>query len=384
MINEFNFGFPTRIFFGSNISEKSGEIISKIGLSTLAIVTDKSFSRLPIFNKILDIISDAGISYSVFDELNGEPDISIAGKGAEFIKGSPPDGILGIGGGSSIDLAKALSVTATNEGPVDKYLGVDLVKAPPLPLLVMPTTAGSGSEVTGVAVLHDQTKKIKAGIVSNLIPPQAAILDPEVLTTLPQSVIAETGADAFSHAIESFYSLNANPLSEILAKESIRRIAWNLRALASNPQNINAAENMLLGSMLAGAAFLNSGVGNVHSLAHVLGGYHGTPHGLSVAILLPYVMNQNMNACLEKFAEIAIIMGADTEGLSLRDKAAKAVDEVRCLLADIGIPGKLSEIGVTDFYFEQMASEATKSPTYLRNPKKCSAEEFVGLFREAL
>ncbi|MBN2062563.1 MAG: iron-containing alcohol dehydrogenase, partial [Deltaproteobacteria bacterium] len=220
MIRDFMFFLPTRIIFGRNASERIGEIALEMGFANMLVVTDEGFSRIPVFRKIIDRISDAGIRCRVFNRLKKEPDTEIAEQGAEFLKSEQTDCLLGIGGGSAMDLAKALSVLGTNKGKVAEYLGVDLVKKPPLPLLVVPTTAGSGSEVTRVAVLSDRKKKSKAGIVSPFIPPRTAILDPVLLTTLPSTVIAETGIDALSHAIESFYSLGSNPVSDIMAKES--------------------------------------------------------------------------------------------------------------------------------------------------------------------
>ncbi|MFH1491430.1 MAG: iron-containing alcohol dehydrogenase [Pseudomonadota bacterium] len=384
MIKDFSFFFPTRIIFGLNTAEKVGEEALEMGLSNIFVVTDENFSRVPIFEKIIGRISDAGINSRIFNKLKGEPDTEIVEEGAAFLRDAETDGILGFGGGSSMDLAKALSVLGTSKGTVDEYMGVNLVREPPLPLIVMPTTAGSGSEVTRVAVLTDHKKKFKGAIVSNLIPPKAVIMDPGFLTTLPPSVIAETGIDALSHAIEAFYSLGSNPISDILAKDAIRRITSNLRALVANPQNVVAAGNMLLGSMLAGAAFLNTGVGNVHALAHALGSYCHISHALSVTVLLPYVMEHNLNACIERFAEMAAAMGANIEGLSLREAARKAVDEVRCLLADVGMPEKMSALQVTDAHFKEMAADAAKSPPYLSNPRRCTVEELVGLYRKAL
>jgi alcohol dehydrogenase class IV len=384
MIKDFSFFLPTRIVFGLNTAEKVGEAAAEMGLSNVLLVTDESFSRFPIFQKLIDRISEAGINYRVFNKLKGEPDTEIVEQGAAFLREEKTDGLLGIGGGSSMDLAKALSVLCTNKGTVDEYMGVNLVREPSLPLIVMPTTAGSGSEVTRVAVLTDHKKKFKGAIVSPLIPPKAAIIDPLFLTTLPPRVIAETGIDALSHAIEAFYSLGSNPISDILAKDAIRRISSNLRALIANPQNMGAAGNMLLGSMLAGAAFLNTGVGNVHSLAHALGTYYPLSHALSVAVLLPYVMEHNLIACMERFSEIASDMGANIEGLTLREAALKAVDEVRCLLSDVGIPEKMSELAVTDVHFKEMAADAAKSPPYLSNPRRCTVEELVALYQKAL
>jgi len=384
VINDFSFFLSTRIIFGVNTAEKVGQEALEMGLSNILVVTDEGFSKVPIFERIIGRISDAGISCRVFNKLKGEPDTEIVEEGAASIREAETDGILGIGGGSSMDLAKALSVLGTNKGRVDEYMGVNLVREPPLPLIVMPTTAGSGSEVTRVAVLTDHKKNLKDAIVSNLIPPKAAILDPGFLATLPSRVIAETGIDALSHAIEAFYSLGSNPISDILAKDAIRRISSNLRALVANPQNLAAAGNMALGSMLAGAAFLNTGVGNVHALAHSLGAHYHISHALSVAVLLPYVMEHNLNACMERFVEMAAAMGTTVEGLPLREAARKAVEEIRCLLADVGIPKKMSELQVTDVHFKEMAAEAAKSVPALSNPRRCTVEELVDVYQKAL
>jgi alcohol dehydrogenase class IV len=384
MMKDFSFFLPTRILFGLNAWERIGEVAREMGFSSIVVVTDEGLSAIPVFQKVIDRISNAGINCRIFSKLKGEPDTEIAEQGAEFLRKEKTDGILGFGGGSSMDLAKVLSVMGTNKGTVDEYVGVNLVKESPIPLLVMPTTAGSGSEVTRVAVLTDHKRKFKGGIVSPLIPPKTAIMDPSFLTTLPPRVIAETGIDALSHAIESFYSLGSNPISDILAKDAIRRITSNLRALVANPQNVGAAGNMLLGSMLAGAAFLNTGVGNVHALAHALGTYHHMSHALSVAVLLPHVMEHNLNACMERFAEMAAAMGANIGGLPPREGARKAVEEVRRLLADVGIPGKMSDLQVTDTHFKEMAADAAKSPPHLSNPRRCTVEELVGVLQEAL
>jgi alcohol dehydrogenase class IV len=383
-VKDFSFILPTRIIFGCNSAQKIGEEAKLLGLSKMLIVTDKNFSKLPIFQTVTGHISDAGLKYRIFSKLTGEPETEIAEEGARFLREEETDGILGIGGGSSIDLAKALSVLGTNEGSVTDYMGVNLVKRHPLPLIAIPTTAGTGSEVTGVSVLTDPEKRFKGAIVSPWVPPKVSILDPVFLTTLPSRVIAETGIDALTHAIEAFYSLGANPISDVLAKESIRRIFLNLRALAANPQNLDAAGNMMLGSLLAGAAFLNTRTGNVHSLSHPLGSYYHIPHGLAIAVLLPHVMAYNLPASMERFAEMAIAMGATVEGLTLREAAQKAVDEVRCLLADLGIPAKMSKLGVTDEHFREMAVDATKIPPYLYNPRRCTVDELIMLYKKAL
>jgi alcohol dehydrogenase class IV len=337
-----------------------------------------SFSTVPVFRR-----SSIEFQLDQLQVFNAEGRTDTESEqGAEFLRREKTDGILGVGGGSSMDLAKALSVLGTNKGSVGEYIGVNLVKESPIPLLVMPTTAGSGSEVTRVAVLTDHKKKFKGGIVSPLIPPKAAILDPLFLTTLPPPrVIAETGIDALSHAIEAFYS-QVPTYSAIFSKDAIRGCIKS--QLVANPQNVKAAGNMLLGDMLAGAAFLNTGVGNVHALAHALGSYHHISHALSVAVLLPHVMEHNLNACMERFTEMATAMGANIQGLPHREAAWKAVEEVRCLLADLGIPGKMSDLHVTDTHFKEMADDAVTSPPYFSNPRRCTVEELLGVLQRAL
>lgn len=383
-VKDFNFILPTRIVFGANASQKIGEEAKMLGFSKILVVTDENFSKLPVFDTVTGYISDSGLSFRVFKDLKGEPDTEIAETGARFLREAETDGIVGIGGGSAIDLAKALSVMGTNPGAVTDYMGMGRVKKPPLPLIAIPTTAGTGSEVTGVSVLTESQEKFKGAIVSPMLPPKVSIIDPVFLTTLPPRVIAETGIDALTHAIEAFYSLGSNPISDVLAKESIRRIFLNLRALAANPQNLDAAGNMMLGSLLAGAAFLNARTGNVHSLSHPLGSYYHIPHGLAIAVLLPHVMEYNLPACMERFVEMATAMGANVEGMTLRKAAQTAVDEVKCLLADLGIPGNLSTLGVTDEHFREMAVDATKILPYLHNPRRCTVDELIDLYRRAL
>jgi alcohol dehydrogenase class IV len=383
-VKDFAFILPTRIIFGAHSAKKIGEEAKKLGFSKMLIIADENFSKLPLFETVTGYISDTGIRYRIFNNLKGEPDTDIAEEGARFLRKEQTDGILGIGGGSSLDLAKALSVLGTNSGSVTEYLGVDLVKEPPVPLIAMPTTAGTGSEVTGVSVLTDPEEKFKGAIVSPLVPPKISILDPVFLTTLPPRVVAETGIDALTHAIEAFYSLGSNPISDVLAKESIRRIFSNLRALTANPQNLDAASNMMLGSLLAGAAFLNTRTGNVHSLSHPLGSYYHIPHGLAIAVLLPHVMEYNLTASMERFAEMAVAMGVNIKQMTLREAAQKAVDEIKCLLADLGVPTNLSKMGVTEAHFREMAMDATKIPPYLHNPRRCTVDELIMLYKKAL
>ncbi|MCX8022762.1 MAG: iron-containing alcohol dehydrogenase [Syntrophorhabdaceae bacterium] len=380
----FRFSLSTRIVFGCNALEGVSDEIKNMGISKILIVTDENFSCLPTFKDMVDKISKAGVAVEIFNRLKYEPDTEIAEEGASFVRGAGCDGVLGIGGGSSIDFAKILALTATNEGPVEGYMGLNKVKNPPLPLIAVPTTAGSGSEVTRVAVLSNHRKKVKGGIVSPYLTPRVAILDPCLLSTLPKKIIAETGIDALAHAVESYYSINHNPISDILAMESIRRIFKSIKNLYNDAGDLLAAEDMMLASTLSGAAFLNTGLGNVHSLAQALGIFYLVPHAVTVAILLPYVMEENLTVCGERFVEIATVIGLDTEGLTSIEAGLKVIDEVKNLLHDIGIPKRLSEIGVTDRFFREVVADAMQAPMYLSNPKQSSMEELIALCERAL
>jgi alcohol dehydrogenase len=292
--------------------------------------------------------------------------------------------VVGIGGGSALDCAKAVAVLAPNNGRAKEYLGLNKVPGPGLPKIMVPTTAGTGSEVTFTAVFVRKDLKKKEGMNSPFLYPEIALLDPLLTASLPPGPTATTGIDALCHAIESYTSINASPVSEIFSLEAIRLIAENLRTCVHNGKELDAREAMLLGSLYAGLGLANAGVTAVHSLSYPLGGQFGIPHGLANTLLLLPVMEFNLPGALEKFAVIAEVMGEVVEGLSDRDAACLALDAVESLIADCGIETGLETMGIAEVDFPALADVAmTVARPLENNPRKVTKEDAIKIYTQA-
>jgi alcohol dehydrogenase class IV len=289
-----------------------------------------------------------------------------------------------LGGGSSIDVTKVVSILVTNGGPIDRYIGVDLVEKPGIPTIMLPTTSGTGSEVTPIAILTDTKDKLKKGIVSPYLYASVAIVDPILTISVPPKITANTGMDALVHAIESYIGKKANPFTECLSLKAIRLISENLRTAVTDCENIEARYNMSLGSLLAGIAFANAGVGAVHALAYPLGGQFHLPHGLSNTLMLRYVMEYNIVSRLDKFAKIAEAMGENIKGLSIRDAAQLALDAMVKLAEDINVPTKLRQVEIPKEAIPQLAEAGIKVTRLLsNNPRKLSLEDIIQIYTNA-
>ncbi|MFB0545385.1 MAG: iron-containing alcohol dehydrogenase, partial [Anaerolineae bacterium] len=269
------------------------------------------------------------------------------------------------------------------DGPLTNYAGIGKVHNPLPLLLAVPTTVGTGSEVTIFAVITDRSRHLKMSIGSRLLVPKVAVLDPELTMSLPDSLVASTGIDALTHAIEAYTSLQANPFSDTLALGAIRLIAAHIQA-AVGDRSPEAMASMLYASCMAGMALSHARVTLVHGMSHPLGGYYDIPHGLANAILLPYVLEFNKGACPERLATIAEALGEDIRSLTPQAAAEKAVETVRRICADVGIPLHLKEVGVTEEYIPQMAADAVESGPTKANPRKPTLEDVIALYRKAL
>jgi len=282
-----------------------------------------------------------------------------------------------------MDTAKAAAILATNEGQAKDYQGLNKVPKPGLPKGMVPTTAGTGSEVTFTAVFINSDEKKKAGINSPYLYPEIAILDPELTLGLPPAVTAFTGMDALTHAIESYTSKAASPVSAMVSQEAIRLIGKSLRRAVDHGSDINARSDMLLGSLLAGIGLANAGVTAAHSLAYPLGGIYRVPHGVANALLLPVVMEYNALSCPEKFARIAEWMGEKVGEISLREAAILAVESVKRLAQDLEVPQRLSDLGIPKTAIPAMAAEAMKVARPLENnPRPVSLEDAIGIYEK--
>jgi len=383
MVKGFLFASPGKIVFEPTGIQKVADEIKALGAKKPLVVTDKGVKTSGTLKRLQDPMTVEGMPSVIFDEVEPNPSVEIVEKGFSLFRKEGCDSLIGLGGGSPIDTAKAIGVQATNPDPLRKYEGPNKVVYPIPPLIAIPTTAGTGSEVTGSAVITDKIRKYKMSVRSPFLIPKVALLDPTLLSTLPPPVLASTGMDAFTHAYESFISPVTNPVSQALAWDSMRLVSLNLRRFYANPDNLEAASNMILASTMAGVAFFNGRVGVVHAMAHPLGGVFNTPHGEANAILLPYCMDYTRIAVPDLFARIAEARGKNTSGLSAEDASKLAVEAVRELMADIRIPKGLKDVGVSRDAFATMAKDAVESGIHLTTPRKVNYEDMVSLYEAA-
>ena len=383
MSKNFNFQVVPEIIFGEGVISQLGIISKRFGEKIL-LVTDSGIYKTGIIDSIDKSLKNEGIKTFIFSGVEPEPWVETADEAGMLARKSECDLVIGIGGGSAMDVAKAAAILAVNEGKAADYQGLDLVKKPGLPKIAVPTTAGTGSEVTFTSVLSRKEPKMKGGINSKYLFPEIAILDPALSITAPPEITATTGMDALTHAIEAYTSNQASPLSDTIAIESIKLIANNLRTAFGNGKDINARSKMLLGSLLGGIAIANAGVGAVHALAYPLGGSFRIPHGTANGLLLPYVMKFNVRSCADKYANVAILFGEEDKKTGKDTLAGKAVSLVSKLADDVNIPRKLGELKIEEKYFPEMAESAMKVTRPLENnPRKVTKEDAVSIYMEA-
>ncbi|WP_277949813.1 iron-containing alcohol dehydrogenase [Priestia endophytica] len=300
------------------------------------------------------------------------------------LEGKEYDLLIGVGGGSVLDATKVLSIMLTNQENVRDLVGIEKVQNAGISTILVPTTSGTGSEVTYNAIFTDVRDKVKKGIVSPYLLPKVAIVDPALTLTVPPSVTAATGMDALVHAVESYTAIRAGELTDGIALQAIKLISRSLRKAVYNGKDVKAREDMAMGSLLAGISLGNAGVGAVHALAYPLGGKFKVPHGVANSLLLPFVMKYNVVADLEKFAEVAKALGENIEGLSLREAANCTVYALTQLAQDIGIPSSLKDVGVTAEDIPNLAEEASKIDRLLNNnPRWLTVKEIEKIYEEA-
>ncbi|MDP2267812.1 MAG: iron-containing alcohol dehydrogenase [Deltaproteobacteria bacterium] len=384
MKNIFAFTGARKIVFGNGSFAGLAQHLVDLRAKRPLVVLDKNLAAAGFSAKVAQVLESAGMEYCLFDQAEPEPRLELADEGAKLALKKKCDAVIGIGGGSAMDVAKAVSVLVTNKGKAADYLGLNKVPGPGLPTIMIPTTAGTGSEVTFTAVFIRKNLKKKEGMNSPYLYPDLALLDPELTLSLPAGPTATTGLDALCHAIESYTSINASPMSEMMSLEAIRLISDNLRTCVHEGGNLDAREQMLLGSLYAGLGLANAGVTAVHSLSYPLGGKYGIPHGLANTILLLPVMAFNLPAALEKFAVIAEVMGEVTDDLPLREAAYLALDAVEALIEDCGIETKLSDFDIAEEDFPELAKVAmTIARPLENNPRQVTIEKAIEIYGEA-
>jgi alcohol dehydrogenase class IV len=385
MQKTFSFTGARKIVFGcGSFSGLVGQIRDLRAKKPL-IAMDGNLAKLGMRDKIMEMFDREGMKAVLYDRVLPEPPLEQADEGAKMALKGKCDIVIGIGGGSAMDVAKAIAVIAAHNAEAKDFLGLNKVPGPGLPTIMVPTTAGTGSEVTFTAVFVRHDLRKKEGMNSVFMYPDLALLDPELTLSLPPQPTAASGMDALCHAIESYTSVIASPASEMFSLEAIRLISENLRTCVHNGKDLEAREAQMLGSLYAGIGLANAGVGAAHSLSYPLGGKYGISHGVANTLMLPRIMEFNLPGALEKFAVVAETMGENTEGLSDRDAAMLAVEAVDVLIEDCDIATSLEELGIPEEDFLEMAKVAmTVARPLENNPRKVTLEDAIAIYRTAL
>ncbi|MDX9746307.1 MAG: iron-containing alcohol dehydrogenase [Syntrophales bacterium] len=380
---QFAFTGAKKIVFGSGSFDALVEHIKELKGSRPLLVLDRNMAAAGFRERVEDLLKKDGMKYVIYDKVIPEPPIELVEEGAKAAVKGKCDCVVGIGGGSAMDTAKAISAVVGNKGKAVDYLGLNNIPGAGLPQIQVPTTAGTGSEVTFTAVFVRKDLRKKEGMNSPYLYPDIALCDPVLTLTLPPKPTAETGIDALCHAIESYTSLNASPMSEMFSLEAIRLISENLRTCVHNGSDLQAREQMLLGSLYAGIGLANAGVTAVHSLSYPLGGLYGVPHGLANTMILPAVMAYNLPGSLEKFTDIAEVMGEVIDNLPLREAAYLAVEAVEALIEDCGITTRLDTLEIPETVFPDLAEVAlTVARPLANNPCKMTLEDMIEIYRQ--
>jgi alcohol dehydrogenase len=371
-----------RIIYGFGATAKAGEEIVRLGGTRVFIVTDPGIAALGLLEPLKSSLTEAGLACEVFDKAELEPSTTSISVCADAAKAFGTDCVIGIGGGSPLDTAKAALVLLSNEGGIEKYFGMNMVKKPCLPAIYIPTAAGTGSEATSISVLSDPQSGAKIGVVSDYLYARVVILDPDLTIGLPPHITAMTGLDAFVHAMESFVGLAATPFTDAYNIQAMKLIAANLRKAYANGANKEARAAMLYAATLAGMGFSQTQNGIIHAVGINLPVACKVPHGLAMAALAPMGMRFNYIAAPEKYAQIAQILGAEP-GFNALDAARRGIDAVCALLDDVGIAPGLKAHGVPYDALEATAERAAKAKRLMdNNPRKATAQQIFALLKE--
>lgn len=377
------FSIPSTVINGPGSSKEVGEQAKRHGASKALIVTDPGIVELGYVDQIVNNLHNTKIATSIFSNVTPDPTLQNVKDGLRQYNSENADLLVSIGGGSAIDCGKGISMKLTNDGEFSDYMGVDKIPNPGALLIAIPTTAGTGSEVTKVTVITDTERNVKMMLSSACILSSVAIVDPLLSLTTPPHLTAAVGVDALTHAIEAYISKRSQPLTDTLALNAIKLISGSLRQAWSDGENIDARTDMMLGASIAGMAFSNSSVALVHGMSRPIGAYFHIHHGLSNAVLLLDVMDFSISGVPDRFADIAKAMGEQIDGLSPMKQADAAIIAVERLVNDIQMP-RLGEIGIDkadfDEVVEQMAADAIASGSPANNPRQATQKEIIQLY----
>ena len=380
----FTFQAPPNILFEAGASSRLAETVAGYGVERVLLVTDKGVRNAGLTKGAEASLIKNGCALTVFDEVEADPPSHIVERAIRLCRDNRIELVASIGGGSALDTAKLVAYLAKTPDRLDDIYGVGLAKGERLPLLLVPTTAGTGSEVTPIAIVTTPTTE-KKGVVSPRLLPDWAILDPELTLGLPAQVTAATGIDAMVHAIEAYTSKHKkNPMSDQLARQALSLLSANVRTVCAHGSNLEARSQMLLGSMRAGMAFANAPVAAVHALAYPIGAIFHVSHGLSNALVLTQVLRFNLPEAEPLYAELAAIVDPRTEGLSVSQKARLFVDAMAAICRDCKVPPSLADVGIKAGDLKKLAEDAMKQTRLLvNNPREVHYDDALAIYTEA-
>lgn len=381
-MKDFNFNILQNCEFGMGALKKLPDILKKCGSDSVLLISDRGLEAIGVVGKVKAIIEEAGLKYNEYLDVVPNPTTDVVEECAKLYANCGATAMLALGGGSPMDVAKVVGVVARYGGKVTDYEGVGKVPGPIDTLIAIPTTAGTGSEVTVAAVITDEARNYKLSVLGPEISPNYAVLDPELIMTAPPSIAAACGIDAFIHALEAYINTAATPFTDAMGEKAMELIGANIRRFVANRKDEDAACAMMLGSTFAGVAFAFARLGNIHAMSHPVSAFFHTAHGVANAVLMPTILEYNALADEGRYAKVYKYVtgkdaGADFEPMML-------VDAIRKLNADLGIPACLADVGVTEDKIPVMAADAMKSGNVLVNPRTSTVKDIEMLYKKAM
>jgi alcohol dehydrogenase class IV len=402
MSSLFNFSSAGHLVFGCGSVGQLGQLVARRNLRRIFIVTDQVLETAGLLARVTGSLAASNIEFTLFNGGQPEPSIEVANLAIDQAQATGCDAVLGLGGGSNMDVAKMVAAVLTHGGQVQDYLGPENVPGPLMPIICLPTTAGTGSEVTGSVILSDTEAATKVAALSVFFRPNLAVVDPELTLSCPKKVTADSGIDVLAHAIEAYTAVDwhdlparlgegvispfdgNHPLGDCFAEKAIQLVGEHLSTVVHQPDNLQAREGMALAATLGGMAFATSGVALIHAMEYPVGVALHISHGEGNGLLMPYVMQYNLPTRVDRFAKVAALLGEDTSKLTVERAAQRSVELVDQLRADIGIPCKLREIGATEEMLPSFAERAFAIKRLMRmNPRDPTEAEILEVFRQA-
>lgn len=381
-MNDFNFKIPQEIVFGVGSLKKLPSILKDNNIDNALLVSDRGLEAIGVVKKITDILDGGGVKYSTYLDVKPNPTVAIVNEAAAMYKDNGCKSIIALGGGGPMDVSKAVGVLSKFGGSIKDYVGVGNVPGPIVPMLAIPTTAGTGSEVTASSVITDEETSFKFSVISYELLPKYAVLDPELIMTAPASIAASCGVDALIHALEAYISTAATPFSDAFAEKAMELIGKNIRRFVANRHDEEAACAMMIGSTFAGISFAWAKLGNVHAMSHPVSGFFGVAHGVANSVLLPTVIEFNALADHGRYEKIYNYIREDTAPCT-NFRPEMLTEEIKKLNKQLGIPENLRAVGVTEDKIPNMAADAMKSANVLVNPRATTLKDITELYHKA-